>query len=383
MADKIDTKRLEDHKRNAILELENRLSIWRGFHNDYQSLQETLNFLPQKISHEIMVPFGSLAFMPGKLVHTNEILVLLGDNWFAKRSASQALEIVERRQKYVEENIESLNKELELFSSQLNFTKEFENIYKVDSGMIEIKEEIKDNGKPKGPRIAHEKAKTFAPKKVKQFQRCKVKDMSDEDKELFAKLDRLELNETRNKELENLGTSERFKDSETVKYDTWSLPKRTEVKFADELKLKGSDSDDSDDSNDSDNSSGAETEDQDNIKTIMVNFTNPTSGSVTVNDQACVSPSESESITAPSDIYLHYNPAPKSILKSSSTEKESLGEPLTKPSNSDEFRNEKESDREKAFSGKIIERSADSIPIQMASEPKPKRLSRFKAQRKS
>lgn len=45
------------------------------------------------------VPFGSIAFMPGKLIHTNEILVLLGDNWFVERSAAQAQQIVERRMK--------------------------------------------------------------------------------------------------------------------------------------------------------------------------------------------------------------------------------------------------------------------------------------------
>ena len=45
------------------------------------------------------VPFGSLAFMPGQLVHTNEILVLLGDNYFVERSAFQAVEIVSRRLK--------------------------------------------------------------------------------------------------------------------------------------------------------------------------------------------------------------------------------------------------------------------------------------------
>lgn len=52
-----------------------------------------------KILNATQVPFGSVAFMPGKLVHTNEIMVLLGDNWFAERSASQALEIVARRKK--------------------------------------------------------------------------------------------------------------------------------------------------------------------------------------------------------------------------------------------------------------------------------------------
>lgn len=45
------------------------------------------------------VPFGPLAFMPGKLVHTNEVTALLGDNWFAKCSAKQAQKIVARRMK--------------------------------------------------------------------------------------------------------------------------------------------------------------------------------------------------------------------------------------------------------------------------------------------
>lgn len=45
----------------------------------------------------MQVPCGSLAFMPGQIVHTNEILVLLGDNYFVERSARQAGDIVMRR----------------------------------------------------------------------------------------------------------------------------------------------------------------------------------------------------------------------------------------------------------------------------------------------
>lgn len=43
--------------------------------------------------------------MPGKLVHTNEVTVLLGDNWFSKCSAKQAVALVEHRKKrmYVSE----------------------------------------------------------------------------------------------------------------------------------------------------------------------------------------------------------------------------------------------------------------------------------------
>lgn len=43
------------------------------------------------------VPLGKYAFMPGKLYHSNEILVLLGDNWFAKTTAKHAVGVAERR----------------------------------------------------------------------------------------------------------------------------------------------------------------------------------------------------------------------------------------------------------------------------------------------
>jgi hypothetical protein len=43
------------------------------------------------------VPIGPLAFFPGKLVHTNEITVLLGDNYFIKCTAARAAEIATRR----------------------------------------------------------------------------------------------------------------------------------------------------------------------------------------------------------------------------------------------------------------------------------------------
>lgn len=43
------------------------------------------------------VPFGNNAFSKGKLVHTNEVMVLLGDNWFAEVSAKQATAIATRR----------------------------------------------------------------------------------------------------------------------------------------------------------------------------------------------------------------------------------------------------------------------------------------------
>lgn len=36
------------------------------------------------------IPFGPAAFIPGRLVHTNEFLVLLGSEYYAEMSAKQA-----------------------------------------------------------------------------------------------------------------------------------------------------------------------------------------------------------------------------------------------------------------------------------------------------
>ncbi len=60
--------------------------------------------------------------MPGQLIHTNEILVLLGDNWFVERSAKQSCEIIARRLDGIEKHLEKLRKEMQIFTDQLNWT---------------------------------------------------------------------------------------------------------------------------------------------------------------------------------------------------------------------------------------------------------------------
>ncbi|KAI1305144.1 uri1, prefoldin-like chaperone [Mortierella claussenii] len=102
----------------ALTQLEDELARWKNYETDYQALKTTLLDLPKEISHPVMVPIGNLAFMPGKLVHTNEILVMLGDNWFVDRSAVQAAEIVDRRMEFVQENITRLQAQEEQIRSK-------------------------------------------------------------------------------------------------------------------------------------------------------------------------------------------------------------------------------------------------------------------------
>ncbi|KAK3086125.1 hypothetical protein FSP39_013907, partial [Pinctada imbricata] len=111
------------------------------FKSDYKALQERLLSLPDKMKHEVMVPFGSVAFMPGELVHTNEILVLLGDNWFVDRSAKQAAEIVQRRIKSIEKEICQLKEQRKLLEPRLQFTSEISQASQ-EKGLVDITEEF-------------------------------------------------------------------------------------------------------------------------------------------------------------------------------------------------------------------------------------------------
>lgn len=63
----------------------------------HEKVIEALKVFPLSLSMNCMVPIGKLALMKGKLTHTNEILVCLGDGYFAKYSASEAIALCNRR----------------------------------------------------------------------------------------------------------------------------------------------------------------------------------------------------------------------------------------------------------------------------------------------
>ncbi|PNJ17717.1 URI1 isoform 8, partial [Pongo abelii] len=103
-----------------------------------------------------MVPFGPFAFMPGKLVHTNEVTVLLGDNWFAKCSAKQAVGLVEHRKEHVRKTIDDLKKVMKNFESRVEFTEDLQKMSDAAGDIVDIREEIKCDFEFKAKhRIAH------------------------------------------------------------------------------------------------------------------------------------------------------------------------------------------------------------------------------------
>ena len=117
--------RLLSEQSSYINEVDQQIAKWTQFQTDYQHLKTRLSTLPDRLTHECTVPFGKLAFIPGRIIHSNEILVLLGENYFVERSCKQAIEIVDRRLENINENVRKHQQEKDVFNQQKNYTSHF------------------------------------------------------------------------------------------------------------------------------------------------------------------------------------------------------------------------------------------------------------------
>lgn len=200
-----EVARLRQEQEKVVTGCRERIQHWQQVDDDYSALRERLGTLPDKLSYNIMVPFGPFAFMPGKLVHTNEVTVLLGDNWFAKCSAKQAVGLVEHRKGHVRKTIDDLKKVMANFESRVEFTEDLQKMSDAAGDIVDIREEIKSDFEFKAKhRIAHKphsKPKTSDGFEV-DFANVESKDLL-ADQELWARLEELERQEELLGELES------------------------------------------------------------------------------------------------------------------------------------------------------------------------------------
>uniref|UniRef100_A0A8D0DUP5 Protein phosphatase 1 regulatory subunit 19 n=1 Tax=Salvator merianae TaxID=96440 RepID=A0A8D0DUP5_SALMN len=202
--------RLRDEHGKVVSSCQEKIQHWRKVENDYEVLQERLSTLPDKLSYDIMVPFGPLAFMPGRLVHTNEITVLLGDNWFAKCSAKEASSLVDHRKKHVRKAVDDLQKVMKNFESRVEFTEDLQKMSDAAGDFVDIREVTESNGtETKGKhRIAHKphsKPKTFAFEANLHENESSEKSSGNlkSEEEIWARLDELEREEEILEELDS------------------------------------------------------------------------------------------------------------------------------------------------------------------------------------
>jgi len=98
--------------------------------------------------HDVMVPLGPMAFMPGELVHTNEIMVLLGDNYFAERSGTQATQIMQRRIEVIDDIIRRTEKKIKDLAARDTFSHEARQV----DPSLSLPTRLRRRRRPSGPR---------------------------------------------------------------------------------------------------------------------------------------------------------------------------------------------------------------------------------------
>ncbi|ETN78884.1 prefoldin, alpha subunit [Necator americanus] len=162
---------------------------------EYESLIRKLEELPRKRTHSIMCPIGSVGFLPATIVHSNEVLVGLGDGYFVDTTCYDAAEILQRRKKIVEKNIADLHEHENLVKNYSKYARElFER--QRNSDEVEIREEY-DEAKEDALRRKR-KSRFVAPKSVTKT----VADINAE-AEMMKRLEELEQQELRNGELDH------------------------------------------------------------------------------------------------------------------------------------------------------------------------------------
>ncbi|XP_068335338.1 uncharacterized protein [Pyrus communis] len=180
-------KRVED----TIAEKQQQLDHLRGFTADNTSLVNLVMKLPDHLHHDIMVPFGKAAFFPGRLVHTNEFLVLLGEGYYAERTSKQTVDILMRRGKELDSQVDSLNAIL----ADLKFEASFidSTASEAAEGLVEIKEDYVEESSSEeeselGPLKQDSPSSTGA-------DNTKVSDEDEEYARILARMDELEKEE--------------------------------------------------------------------------------------------------------------------------------------------------------------------------------------------
>ncbi|KAL6570511.1 hypothetical protein OROGR_000061 [Orobanche gracilis] len=116
-----EAQKASQRVQEAIGERQQQLNQLKCFADDNSSLINLVQKLPDETHHNIMVPFGKAAFFPGRLIHTNEFMVLLGEGYYAERTSKQTVEILRRRGRALETQVESLKAIMQDLKAEASF----------------------------------------------------------------------------------------------------------------------------------------------------------------------------------------------------------------------------------------------------------------------
>ncbi|KAF3508031.1 hypothetical protein F2Q69_00001696 [Brassica cretica] len=95
-----------------IREKREEMNRLQRFVDENDNLISLVKKLPEKLHHNIMA---------SRLIHTNECLVFLGENYYTDRTLKQTVDVLRRRDKTLQSQIHSLKAEIDDFQTEASF----------------------------------------------------------------------------------------------------------------------------------------------------------------------------------------------------------------------------------------------------------------------
>uniref|UniRef100_A0A1B0B699 DUF3835 domain-containing protein n=1 Tax=Glossina palpalis gambiensis TaxID=67801 RepID=A0A1B0B699_9MUSC len=170
---------------------------WKNYLEETKVGIENLKKFIKHLDVDVMVPLGTKAFMPGKLIHTNEILVSHYQGYFSKCSTNKAREICELRIENAKEHLKKLEVEAELWQNKLQ--KPYED------GVLAVGEKrdiIEDYDEQKEEVWRRQHREKIRQAKLKE--KTERDSVQKSDEEVFKMLEEAELMEELEQELDSL-----------------------------------------------------------------------------------------------------------------------------------------------------------------------------------
>ncbi|XP_055920498.1 unconventional prefoldin RPB5 interactor-like protein [Eupeodes corollae] len=111
--------RRENALREALDENERETEQWKTFIEENETAINNMNMFSKKLTVDVMVPFGKKAFFPGRIIHTNEVLVAHYQDYFSECSVYVATEICKQRIENGKKRLKEIEAEKDLFQNKL------------------------------------------------------------------------------------------------------------------------------------------------------------------------------------------------------------------------------------------------------------------------
>lgn len=160
-----------------------------------QMVKTRLQTLPHKLTHPTQVPVGvqapgtpPLVLLNGHLKHTNEVLVLIGDNWFVERTAKQSIDILERRIGKTSQIINDFKKEKDNHEKWIDTV---QGMQQEDGQLVDVREEFDEEAEKQWRKHHRDKVRQEKIREREDRQRSKRQD----DREIARRIEQLELAE--------------------------------------------------------------------------------------------------------------------------------------------------------------------------------------------